>query len=147
MCDTHGSVSTVVAKTQWTFLFLMWVLNVLFPLLTVVIRIRYQETEVSSSSSSPVGCCPWSHEEDHRPTCSPETLPKAQFWFVARIAAPCPGPKYFYLGCTFVLEEVNHIEKQSHYNVGSRTIAGGTGIRVAHCMFRASGAAPDGRRP
>lgn len=45
-------------------------------------------------------------------------------------------------------EEVKHLEKQSYCNVGSRTIAGGTGVWIpAHCMSRASGATPDGRRP
>jgi hypothetical protein len=48
---------------------------------------RFKEHQSPHPSSSPVGCCPWRYKEDHRPTCSPEALPEAQFWFVARIAA------------------------------------------------------------
>jgi hypothetical protein len=44
----------------------------------------FKEHQSPHSSSSPVGCCPWRYKEDHRPTRSPEALPEAQFWFVAR---------------------------------------------------------------
>jgi hypothetical protein len=139
-------------KIFWTPLVIYhpWVLNLLFSFTghpdSSSRQGSFKEHQSPHPSSSPVGCRPWRYKEDHRPTCSPEALPEAQFWFVARIAAPCPE-----MGFTFVPEEAKHMEKQSAVTLGSRVIASrGTGfespIFSAHCCDM-SRAAPDGRRP
>lgn len=83
-----------------------WVLNVLFPGCHPDSSMRHgsfrehQSPRPSSSSvqSNPVVRCPWRYKEDDRLTWCPEALPEAQFWFVARIAASYPTPRYFYWG-------------------------------------------------